>query len=827
MKAVKGIIIILILTFSFTEAVGQVEEIKNWEFSQREFGGIWEVWRGISYDDRGIWNEVTTPHCFNAEDAVDPYKEYYQGEGWYKTAITINNPYKNGRTLIHFEGVGQRSTLYVYDQKVGNHRGGYDEYFMDITKEVANYKGDSTAFPRKKYREKIPLAVLADNTRDLHSIPSDLSDFNLYGGIYRKVWLKYVPAISLDKVHVMSTLDAKRKKAVITVKPILYNPENLTADLTYRLTVTGPNGKQLLKKKATSTMGASKEISFQISNPKLWSTTSPQLYSCELILESTHGTHSQTETFGLRDFRFEEKGPFYLNGKRLLLRGTHRHEDHAGEGAAMSDAQIREEFRLMQAMGVNFIRLGHYQQSELVLDLCDSLGILVWEEIPWCRSGSGSETRKEEIKTAMHNLIAQHYNHPSIIIWGVGNENDWWGEDQKLDTVAIRNYMQEIHEYAHFLDDSRMTAIRRCNFCKDIIDVYSPSIWAGWYRGIFTEYKNVSRMEMQEVDHFLHVEWGASHFTNRHSENPDKGIESVTKAQAADEREGDFLLKGGDARVSKDGDWSTTYACNLIDWHLKEQETMRWLTGTAYWPFKDFSTPLRPENPIPYVNQKGVLERDFTKKESYYVFQSYWTEKPMVHIYGSSWETRWGEEREQKLFKVYSNCDQVELFVNGISMGTKKRNSQDFPAAGLRWNITLKNGENLLRATGKRGEKTVTQEQVIKYQTEKWGDPANFQLKVIKQQGDSVLVEARLMDMSNIQCLEAKDFVRFDLAGQGELLDNQGTSTGSKRIALANGRAMIWMKKNRGESMVSVSWEPTIQKPNELKNIKTTFLHVK
>ena len=133
---------------------------------------------------------------------------------------------------------------------------------------------------------------------------------------------------------------------------------------------------------------------------------------------------------------------------------------------------------------------------------------------------------------------------------------------------------------------------------------------------------------------------------------------------------------------------------NLIDWHLKEQEEMEWLTGTAYWPFKDFSTPLRPDNPVPFVNQKGVVERDFTKKESYFVFQSYWAEKPMVHIYGHSWTTRWGEREEGNLVKVYSNCPSAELFLNGISQGVRHRDSQNFPAAGLRWLVTFREGGN-------------------------------------------------------------------------------------------------------------------------------------
>ncbi|MEM9986732.1 MAG: glycoside hydrolase family 2 TIM barrel-domain containing protein, partial [Bacteroidota bacterium] len=528
----------------------------------------------------------------------------------------------------------------------------------------------------------------------------------------------------------------------------------------------------------------------------------------------------------IRSFFFEKKGPFYLNGERLLLRGTHRHEDHAGVAQAMSDEQIREEFRLMKEMGVNFIRLGHYQQPELVLDLCDSLGILVWEEIPWCRAGADSEGQKQERDAALRNLIAQHYNHPSIIIWGLGNEHDWRGEREKLDTVAIRTHLAYLHSLSHCLDDQRMTAIRRCDFAKDIIDVYSPSIWAGWYRGIFTEYQNVSRQEMEEVDRFLHVEWGASHHGFRHSESPDQGIEAIGRVGSADEREGDFLLTGGDPRVSKDGDWSTTYACNLIDWHLKEQENMPWLTGTAYWPFKDFSTPLRSENPIPYVNQKGVLERDFSKKESYYVFQSYWTEHAMIHIYGSTWDTRWGAEGETKLVKVYSNCTEVELWVNGVSQGTKKRNSQDYPAAGLRWPVSFDAGQNTLIAKGKKAGQVRADTISLRYQTQVWGTPQQFTLEVAERQGDSVLVEASLLDAKGVLCLDARDFVEFGIAGAGELLDNQGTSVGSRRIGLANGKARIWVQKHPGPLVVSVRLVPDVGKDAPRAEVSVELLEI-
>ncbi len=182
------------------------------------------------------------------------------------------------------------------------------------------------------------------------------------------------------------------------------------------------------------------------------------------------------------------------------------------------------------------------------------------------------------------------------------------------------------------------------------------TLLAGWYRGRYTEYRSSIEQEMKRVRHFFHAEWGGDSHAGRHSEDPDRLLSRVATGQGTDERGLDYLLNGGQSRASRDGDWSESYICNLFDWHLKEQETMPSLTGTAQWIFKDFSTPLRAENPIPRMNQKGLVERDLTPKEGYYVFQSYWAARPMVHIYGHSWPVRWGDRDERKLMKVYSNC---------------------------------------------------------------------------------------------------------------------------------------------------------------------------
>ncbi len=810
-------LILLMLLLSVSGFINaQSEERQNskrlndgWEFLKSDLGGIWEAVRPVkkgSSESVPIWEAVTLPHSFNASDAVDPDQNYYQGPGWYRTSLQIDNPYKEGRTLLHFEGAGQKTEVYVYTTKVGEHVGGYDEWTVDITEAVESFM--ETAVYDAQFNGKVPIAIRSDNSRDLELIPSDLSDFNLYGGIYRYLNLVYVPKLSVDKVFAHATVDAKGREGELNIRTRFFNPEAV-AEGTVEIHLTDPKGKLVAKHKTkiNTNSGDAEVWKTKVKRPKLWSTSDPALYTVTLSVNSPLGKHTVHEKIGFRHFEFQEKGPFYLNGERLLLRGTHRHEDHAGVANAMTEEQMRTEMVMMKDIGVNFIRLGHYQQSRIILELCDSLGILVWEEIPWCRGGLGGEIYKDQARRMLTNMIEQHYNHPSVIIWGLGNENDWPGDFPEFDKAAIREFMSELHALSHELDPSRKTAIRRCDFCKDIVDVYSPSIWAGWYRGVYTEYKEVSEREFNRVNHFLHVEWGGDSHARRHSEDPDNILGRIETGSGADERAGDASLYGGSTRVSRDGDWSESYICNLIDWHLKEQETMPWLTGTAYWPFKDFSTPVRPDNPVPYMNQKGIIERDFTKKESYYVFQSYWAEKPMAHIYGHSWPVRWGEEGERKMIKVYSNCDEAELFVNGESMGVKKRNSQDFPAAGLRWMVALNNGDYNVKVVAKKGRTTVTDELSFKYQTAKWEAPASMVLEKLSEANDTTTVQVSVLDKNGVQCLDAAQFVRFSSIGDGHLIDNQGTSTGARKVQLYNGRAIIRIKNNNAKNIVSVQSE--------------------
>lgn len=179
----------------------------------------------------------------------------------------------------------------------------------------------------------------------------------------------------------------------------------------------------------------------------------------------------------------------------------------------------------------------------------------------------------------------------------------------------------------------------------------------------------------------------------------------------------------------------------------------------------------------------------------------------MAHIYGHTWPVRWGAEGEARIVKVYSNCPTAELFVNGETAGTRKRDSQDFPAAGLRWMVKFKPGKNRLRVVAERNGVTVADEIEFEYQTAKWGKPAQLKLAEIARDAETATIEATLWDADGVLCLDAKNVVRFTVAGCGCMIDNQGTSTGSRVVQLYNGRARISLRRNGGATDAGVASE--------------------
>ncbi len=744
--------------------------------------------------DRQPWQPVSLPHCTNAEDSCDPDRPYFQGQSWYRLQLPVSNPYPGGHTLLHFHGAGQTTTAWSGETPLGTHVGGYDEFVFDLT--------DAAGKSRS-----VDLLLCCDSTPDASRSPSNLSDFSLYGGLYRHVELVYLPQLALERLDIRQACEAEGP-ATLSIAAKLYGTPTAGNSTRVRVQVFDPAGHSIHESHVTRGVWQESEVlaKVEIANPARWSPDRPQLYRCLVTVGSGSSACTLEERIGVRHVSFPEQGLFSLNGKQLFLRGTQRHQEDFQGAGAQSDASVRQELGMIKSMGANFIRLGHYQQDRLVLDLCDELGLLVWEEVPWCRAGIGSAEWKKNTLAQMQNLILQHSNHPSIVFWGLGNEDDWPEEKPSVDKAAIRAFMTELQELTHRLDPTRLTSYRRCDFARDIPDVYSPSIWAGWYSGTYREYAGTLEAQRGKQKRLLHIEWGADSHAGRHSEDPYAVLGPVPTGTGGAERDGDFHRSGGPVRVSRDGDWSETYACDLFDWYLKTQETLPWLAGSAMWVFKDFASPLRADSPLPRMNQKGVVQRDLTPKESYAVFQSYWSTQPMIHIYGHTWPRRWGAEGEARTVKVYSNCAHAELFLNGVSLGVRQRDAQNFPAANLRWQVNFRPGSNTLRAIGLHGAGSVEDTVQLEYVTTPWSAPARLALRRIAAEAGRVTVQAEVLDRDGRRCLDARTVVRFSVTGSLTMLANLGTVGGSRVLEVTNGLAHLHLVRT-GAGTVSLSAE--------------------
>src|SRR5690554_6883776 len=308
-KKICGTIAVMLLTL--LPIYGQINYenstrlIEGWDFLKGDLAGPWEAVR--DYNKKGaeivpIWTKVTLPHSYNAFDAVDPDVNYYQGATWYRTKLSIDNPYKNGRTILHFEGVGQKADVYVYLTKVGSHTGGYDEWEVDITDAINNFLQSEES---EAYKGTVPVEIRVDNTRDAEMMPSDLSDFNLYGGLYRYVNLVYTPSLALKSLQAYATVDEKGKEGHLSIKADFNNHTNAD-DAVIHVQVHAPGGQLIHEAEKKITEFTEQELlDLSIPRPGLWSPSHPNLYSCKVTLTSAAGTMESEEKFGFRYFEFK------------------------------------------------------------------------------------------------------------------------------------------------------------------------------------------------------------------------------------------------------------------------------------------------------------------------------------------------------------------------------------------------------------------------------------------------------------------------------------------------------------------------------------------
>lgn len=769
-------LLIVILFFGFNSFYGQKSEIiertktnidNNWNYLENETANITEAKNATN------WVALNLPHSWNSLDATDNDPGYRRSASWYKKNLVITNIDPNKLYKLYFEGSNITTKVYVNGTEVGGHIGGYIGFTLDISKFIKEGSNE--------------VLVRVDNSYNIEVIPSQKSDFIIYGGITRDVWLLTMSKNNIDNIQI-TTPQVSEKSATLNILATVKDTNNSNG-LSYVAQLTNPKGKIVASQKGTFS-GETTSINFKkIKNPELWDINKPNLYSVSVSLfENGIEKDKIQDKVGFRWYEFKDNGPFFLNGKRVLIRGTHRHEEHAGVGAAMSNEQQRKDMESIKEMGANFVRLAHYPQDPEVYKACDELGLLVWDELPWCRGGVGNQVWQTNAKNMLAEMIHQNYNHPSIVLWSLGNEMSWLPDFKDGDNIEKMNvFLSELNDIAHKLDPTRKTVIRKYEEGSKIVDVFSPSIWSGWYSGSFKSYKKAIDKYKLDYKHFIHAEYGGDSQVGRHSENPING-EGQIKSEGWEEA----IVQTKVANIAQIGDWSESYIVDLFDWHLHISENDPTFVGNLQWSFKDFATPLRPEDDIPYMNQKGLVDRNGNPKDAYYVFKSYWSQKPFTYIESHTWTERQGPKNTPRILNVFSNCPKVEFFQNGVSLGVKTRDITAYPACGLTWEVNFAEGKNNFVAIGINSDGSkVTDTIDVNYRFTKNGAADGLKLSAEKLKNGNYLVTAIAVDKNNLRCLDYEERVYFQCLSGGQTLKNQGTPTGSESIKMSNGKAAI------------------------------------
>lgn len=732
------------------------------------------------------WSAIDLPHTWNNEDVVDSEPGYRRSASWYKKDIVLKEILQNTQYILYFEGANITTNVFVNGKEAGGHIGGYIGFEIDITPYVK--QGSNEIF------------VKVDSGYNPDIIPSQKSDFFIYGGITRDVWLKKRPNTALGKIQVSTPNVSKELASLQVVVPIVSEEVLIGHDVEVVLrNVAG----EVVTSKTNKLDGSTTTITItDIVEPMLWDIDAPNLYTVDVSLKKGEDVLDKvSDKVGFRWFEFVENGPFFLNGRRVLLRGTHRHEEHAGVGAAMSNELHRKDMEMIKEMGANFVRLAHYPQDPEIYKACDELGLLVWDELPWCRGGVGEAVWQTNTKNMLKEMIHQNYNHPSVIIWSLGNEMYWLPDfEGGDDTAKMNTFLSELNTIAHELDPSRKTAIRKYYEGADIVDVFSPSIWSGWYSGSYKSYQKALDTYKPKYKSFLHAEYGGSSHVGRHTENPITG-EGVINSDGWEEA----IVQTKVANIAQIGDWSENYMVDLFDWHLRITETDTTFVGNAQWAFKDFGTPLRPENDIPYMNQKGLVDRAGKPKDSYYVFKSYWAKEPFAYIESHTWTERQGPRDLARTINVFSNCKEVTLFHNGKSLGAKTKDITKFPASGLTWDINFREGSNELIAKAKDANGTMVADTLsVNYRYTKNEAAKGLTLSAEKLSNGNYLVTAMAIDANGLRCLDYEDKVYFQTLEGGQSIKYQGTPTGSEIIGMANGKASIEVAPDQTQQNIKV-----------------------
>ena len=608
--------------------------------------------------------QVNLPHTWNAVDGNDGNGSYLRTTGVYTRTFTApKQPREGGRTYVEVLAAALNSTVKVNGQVATTHEGGFSIFRADITDLC--HEGEN----------ELTIEVSNEDTPSMY--PSS-ADFTFYGGLYRGVNLISVPDAHFDLDYyggpgmMVTPVPTEDGGANFTIKSFVTNPAD---DLTVMYSIEDCFGREV----ASAVRGsADTEVTIYVPDAQLWSMDEPNLYTVIATLQRNNEEVDEiAANVGVRSFKVTPDEGFSINGVPTPLRGVSRHQDRVFEGNALTAEEHYDDAMLIKELGANTIRLAHYQHSQDFYDACDEIGFAVWAEIPFISVFKKGEGAHKHVMEEMKELIIQNYNHPSIMFWGISNEILIGGISQELVDTH-----HDLEKLCKELDPTRLTTIAHVSTTPvngpmhHITDLESYNHYFGWYGGKMEQNGPwLDQFHTEHPDICIGIsEYGCEGIINWHSNTP------------------------------QCKDYTEEYQALYHEHMAQVFEDRPWVWASHVWNMFDFGCAARNEGGVSGRNNKGLVTMDRkTKKDSYFVYQAYWTQTPMVHIAGRRHAQRAGETTE---IKVYSNQDTVVLYVNGKEVG------QQTAHRVFKFNAALNEGFNTIVAVAGDVKDSITLEKV-------------------------------------------------------------------------------------------------------------------
>jgi beta-galactosidase len=739
--------------------------------------------------DDSQWRRLNLPHDWSIEGEFDEKNPAGTGGGalpggigWYRKTFNVPLISKGKLVFIDFDGVYRNSEVWINGHYLGKRPYGYSSFEYDLTP----YLNFGT--------QRNLIAVKVDNSQQPNS------RWYSGSGIYRNVWLTTTEKVRVDHWGTyVTTPEVSQQSATVAIKTKIRNDSEGNAPVNLTTVIYDAAGREVgrISERNVAAKGSGAEVSqtLRIPRPVLWSDERPYLYKIASQLEQGGRIVDRYETpLGIRSFVFDVDKGFLLNGQPVKIRGTCNHHDLGALGSAINNRALERQLEMLKAMGANGLRTSHNPPAPELLDLADRMGFIVMDEAfdMWKQEKTKFDYHldwDQWHKRDLEDMLLRDRNHPSVFIWSIGNEiNEQWNGNPEAGRIG-----KELSDIVHSLDKTRPIT-SACNFVSD----KNTLITAGGLDLVGTNYEHNKIPQFQKM------------FPGR----PIIGTEttSALATRGSYDMPSDLIRRWPTRWDQPLKDGNADFSCSSYDncsapWGSTHEETWKiakkypFFSGMFIWTGWDYIGEPTPY-PWPAISSYfGIIDLAGFPKDMYYMYQGEWTNKPVLHLL-PHWNWKQGDNVD---VLAYFNSDEVELFLNGKSLGTKRKVGDDLHVT---WRVPYEPG--VLKAVSRKSGKVVLTEEVRTAE-----QPAKIVLipdrKVIKADGaDLSFVTVKIVDKNGTLVPRADNLVNFEISGEGFIAGVDNGSEISHESFKANrrkafhGMALVIVQSNGKAGRISL-----------------------